>query len=54
MVKKSYWLARQTNRFRLIHISSIFLALTIFLGEVQAQQREEKLKPLLKDAVFAL
>ena len=54
MVKKSYWLARQTNRFRLIHISSIFLALTIFIGEVQAQQREEKLKPLLKDAVFAL
>ena len=54
MVKKSYWLAPQINRFRHIVISSILLALFSCMTEVQAQQREEKLKPLVKDAVFAL
>lgn len=54
MVKKSYWLAPQINRFRHIVFSSILLALFSCMIEVQAQQREEKLKPLVKDAVFAL
>ena len=56
MVKRFYWLAHQTNRCRLIHINRIvtFAFLACILNNALAQPREEKLKPLVKEAVFAL
>ena len=56
MAKESYWLAHRTNRSRLMLIKTVLsiVLLTCVVNQVHAQSREEKLKPLLKDAVFAL
>jgi uncharacterized membrane protein len=56
MAKEYYWWAHQTKHCRPILIRSIIMvaAISCSIQYLRAQSREEKLKPLVKEAVFAL
>ena len=56
MAKKYYLLVPLINRCRRIHIKRLFstLILFLFVFNSHAQHKQEKLKPLVKEAVFAL